>query len=868
VLSALTHTISDILAILSRPDAWEHVLRGPQIRGLLLFLTTLSPLALLVYLVVERSARTVLIYLAFIGLFVVMNQTFFTASTFAFHDTMADHHIYYAILNEWLRNGYAVGWNPFMNGGEPLYLYSNFFLWAEFVTFSMLNSIFGLPIPHLINIYTCFIVVSFATYCLLLFHFVLGEKFSCFFAFSAVLLGGLMTSTLAQFMLSPFYLLPLSSLSFFLWLTRARWVYASTTIFLIAVSANHYIPNYLILTLAIVSAAAILVWLLSRLTGHANPLLDKEAKTEPITTRDRRIALMANAGLSVCTVGTVAAAFFVFQRVQDLISPVRGNLTLADHGIGLQALVDASPDQYKFLVWMPRIFPGLLTRDNLIYAHSPFLIGVIAVLMVFASPTMWRSRHYMLWLYSTIGIILFGLGHDFPPWVFLRDHVPFFYLRHAYPLSIPITLFLLILAGFGFQKLCRSRAQKMVVCASSILFTLLLVSHGTLGDRRPTARIEERPFHYPLTRTPYTLRSSDVPIDAMPILLKEASAANASDDYVLFRTPGYQSFLERNLSFASGPIFGFERANALAEPPTSSPALDATEQLKNGGFASWDPPRTVAGISSEVPHAFTISPVVDDLAFHPAPRSDKPDGERGLRVELTAKQRLVIFEQELTGTTQLLGHYVQAEICLSSPQTRRVLVELQIAEKDGKTTRSPRTVALGPSPECPQAVFYVEPTTTGVTYHVMIYTPEPEPIDIHRVSLKRVLTSPAAAEAIPIELAQGDNPNHVQLRLNAPADGFLTRKENFDPGWTAVVNGVPASIKKWGPFQAIPVRAGENAVELTFSSIYPALFWLHVVMTLLGYVIFFATLAGERATGGTAVRRKRDEEGSGAACIS
>ena len=58
-----------------------------------------------------------------IAIYVGLYHRFILAREFAFHDTLWNHHAFYAVLVEWLQAGYSIGWDPFSNGGQPLYLF-------------------------------------------------------------------------------------------------------------------------------------------------------------------------------------------------------------------------------------------------------------------------------------------------------------------------------------------------------------------------------------------------------------------------------------------------------------------------------------------------------------------------------------------------------------------------------------------------------------------------------------------------------------------------------------------------------------------------------------------------------------------------
>ena len=90
-----------------------------------------------------------------------------------------------------------------------------------------------------------------------------------------------------------------------------------------------------------------------------------------------------------------------------------------------------------------------------------------------------------------------------------------------------------------------------------------------------------------------------------------------------------------------------------------------------------------------------------------------------------------------------------------------------------------------------------------------------------------------------IEYTKIDNPNILEITADTPSDGFLVRLENFHPGWKAFIDGSKASIYRANyAFQAIRVLKGKHKVVLRFVSIYPFLFYLHIVCVFLNWVAF------------------------------
>jgi len=64
-----------------------------------------------------------------------------------------------------------------------------------------------------------------------------------------------------------------------------------------------------------------------------------------------------------------------------------------------------------------------------------------------------------------------------------------------------------------------------------------------------------------------------------------------------------------------------------------------------------------------------------------------------------------------------------------------------------------------------------------------------------------------------------NEPEHVVVRVDAPAAGFLVLADQYFPGWTATVNGAPRPIVRADyVFRLVAVPAGESVVEFRFAS--------------------------------------------------
>jgi hypothetical protein len=68
-----------------------------------------------------------------------------------FHDTKTNEY-YFLLLKQLIDKGLTIGWNPYMNAGEPFYLISNLFLVPVNVIFIFLGEVLRLDGHRLFNL--------------------------------------------------------------------------------------------------------------------------------------------------------------------------------------------------------------------------------------------------------------------------------------------------------------------------------------------------------------------------------------------------------------------------------------------------------------------------------------------------------------------------------------------------------------------------------------------------------------------------------------------------------------------------------------------------------------------------------------------
>ncbi len=74
----------------------------------------------------------------------------------------------------------------------------------------------------------------------------------------------------------------------------------------------------------------------------------------------------------------------------------------------------------------------------------------------------------------------------------------------------------------------------------------------------------------------------------------------------------------------------------------------------------------------------------------------------------------------------------------------------------------------------------------------------------------------AKIEGVTIKLRRWD-PEHREFTVRASAPGKFFLSEQWNPGWSARVDGLPIPIERWNrAFQAIPIQPGEHRVDFDF----------------------------------------------------
>jgi hypothetical protein len=524
----------------------------------ILFLTfILLPLCYLVYKIRNNSLFDLFGFILIIIAYVLIHHKFVFGHQYAFHDTLWTYHVFFSVIDQWIRSGFSIGWNPFMNGGEPLYLYSNIFLWAELFLISFINKlIFNLPSEQLVNLFFTYLFLSYFTFSFILFSAIFKKSAIVFFSFTVLVFSGITQTTMAIPSLIYLHLTPLVFLSLYLFFRKKDIHYLFFSFFLICLSANHYVPHYI----AIAAVFFTVSWYLSQFIAGQFIFKKPIDVVTPPKTNKRYLILILLVSIIVAL-----PVLYLYSETTTYTSPTRGGklgeVTDFTKGDGLQQSVFHPLHRYKYLLDMPVDFAYLSNSltHGLEYHHSVSYIGYIAVLFFLLAFVVRKKGADKIVLSSfivTLAIIVYFSLRNNLIWSFMNNNIPFFLLRHTFPFANITTLLIIIISTFGFMYAIQSQKIRY----ATIVIALILSAYPVIkyAQYQNVLPINLAPFKYPYERSLYSQRITPIAFDTTPLILKkQAAATHHYEDFIFFRKDEYDKLLKTNPSMAVGNLFYF-----------------------------------------------------------------------------------------------------------------------------------------------------------------------------------------------------------------------------------------------------------------------------------------------------------------------
>jgi hypothetical protein len=791
----------------------------------ILFLIFISlPICYLIYKVRNNSLFDLFLFVFIIICYILVHHKFVFGTQYPFHDTAWTYHVLYSVIYQWIDNGFSIGWNPFMNGGEPLFIFSNYFLWAEFFLLSILNKlIFNQPIDLLVNLFFTYFFISYFSFSFILFSILFKERTIVFFPFVILVFSGITYSNLVQPAIMPLYFLPLIIISLYLFFAKKNVNYLFSALFLTCISVNHYLPHYLVFFIIVFISIWIITVFIIKIIKKRNG--NHLAVIAPLRQLNKKYAsLMLIASLFV-----VLPVSYVYNELADYTSPTRGGkLGEIENFKGvtnLQPGVFHPLSHYKYLIDMPE------NTSNPAYHHSVYYIGSIALLFFFLALLGIKKivdiTFFMTLITTLCVLVYFSLEHNLL-WNLLNKHVDLFFLRHSFPFANIITFLIIIGATFGFMYSIKTKQLRYAIIVITPILSVYPVIKYSQYESIPLFKLS--PFQYPQQRSLYSEQLVPIPFDFTPLILKQAAATHPSDNFIFFRKDDYHKLLKNGIGTAIGKLF-------LFTPTLSNNILVEPLSITNDSFGLWKPYDSYRLLEGDVHYYQTgaggkvIANTVEKTKIESKNPSLSiyPSTEGNSYVRYTFNQ----LDESMYNKTIRFSIWVKSKNVVPNA--------IQI---DIQTNISNQTVLASYENTNDWEKIVVEKIITkqdNIIYLTLNVKNSASSM-AHFAQIEAELYS-FDDTPIPIIYLQDKDPNHLQFKAQIPQDGYLIRKENFHAGWRAKVNNIDTPIIKYADvFQAIKVNKGMMIIDFKFYSLYPVLMWLHIIFVFIGYLVFFRYL--------------------------
>ena len=465
-------------------------------------------------------------------------------------------------------------------------------------------------------------------------------------------------------------------------------------------------------------------------------------------------------------------------------------------------------------------FTGILEKywgPNRIHHHSEYVGASVWLLVVAAFSSRARNRHVIFFGGMAALFTLWALGGNTPFYQLIYALVPgskFF--RAPSTVFYVATFALAVLAGFGAQAITETAPSRRFVIASATTIVLLLVLSVTGG----------------LTGLAESFASVEV---------ADRVANNAGD----LLTGGIRAMVFAALALAAGVLSG-RRAMTPAVAGWALVAivtLDLVTVMKT--YWTFMPPAVVSFRSDP-----TIEYMKKATASNPGRVVDAPIGgaseprDPNLRysglMSYGIRQAIGYHGNELRRYDDLLGPEEEGRPNVVNPNfwalanVRFFLTDVaQLPIEGSRLVAGPARDARGSMVylyELPgdNRAAWVAPAMIKAADSVTLTTVLDPRFPVHSVAIfndsANVTAAHLSAPPMPLNLnvaVTKYDPGAISLTLGAPAPAgsALIVSENFYPGWTATVDGKPATAARaMYSLIGVPLPTGARQVELHFAS--------------------------------------------------
>lgn len=748
---------------------------GETLAILLALVVFLGGVGLSVYLL-RRSWREAFVSCGIVLLFLAFYHKFFLAQVPAYHDRFWGEATFFFLIRQWVEKGYAIGWNPFMNGGEPLYLFSNLAIWPEFFFYAWVGKLTGAA-PMLLFGHVIFLTyLQFCVGSYLLFSVLFKDSRTSLFCLLALCWSSFFDNSLGQhggFCILVFLPVILYGVILFL---RKRSVFGlSVAILFCGFALNRYLPVYPVFVGFVLMGCILIL--------HYPRIRESFEHIRVIRSHGKQLLLV------LIVAGAIAApALYSLKELKDFGSPSRGSgqgVSVSAQDVGRQKRVSASLAGYSLLI-----------ESRKWEIHHAFYIGILPLFLCLVA--LFWARDKMAWSFFLAALAVALVAAGIPGillWLY-KLFPGFSFVRHTALFAPCVSFFLICASGYGLEYMVRQQDKKKRI-PFGILWVTAAVTIVFLGIAKG------RSAQAIVLFTGWALSAAVIFQDQrgvrgkmflilLGILMIDLGFFNVN--FLRYQMP-CEGIDYGILDFEKLPRGTLKLDNLTCgvldfkEPATGSYPLYRSGSLN----ISWPMPPDLA-----------------PLFLKQASLTNRWFGDSWILFRskrLTQMMHLLKNNEEAQslGVGVPLVYWTDDARVISSETPREDAIRTVLAAG-----------VMRPSGENPPVFFM------------------PEDIDFP------VFEKAASAYKPAIFASDNPSPNRFELRLTTSVPGYLVHLENFHQGWKCFIDGIPAKVYRANyAFKAIRLPAGSHVVRCEFQTPFPLLYavYLFLKVAVIGWVI-------------------------------
>lgn len=402
----------------------------------------------------RRSRREVYAALGLVVLFLFVNGRFVTGMQTVSWDTLF-WSTEFQYLREVVQSGHLPGWNPFFNSGEPLYMYHQHYAMWQWFVFFFIDKLIPINPVTLFNLSFLFLFLFYNAGCWLLFRKIFKDARVAAYALAVSLfsIGFIMHFQEFESLHISIYL-PYIIYFFIEFIEQRKWAALTLMLALFGIAINAYVPNYLMLTLAVFIASYFL-------------FMDKAYIKLPEF--GSKTLVYIGAGLALMVLAAVPV-LFIFIKWSAFVSPMRTGLE--DYMNQIQSVTGHHND-YKAIL-------NFFTVSSYTGKRAKLFIGIIPLTLAVVGAIKSANRFRWVMLFSAVLLFFISLGRNSFFYVIIHYIPTFGNIRNYVEFEFFVQFFAVCLSGMGFEYILGLKEDKRLQTAL-ICLSILALSASFFG---------------------------------------------------------------------------------------------------------------------------------------------------------------------------------------------------------------------------------------------------------------------------------------------------------------------------------------------------------------------------------------------------